>query len=268
MSISIPKISIVTISYNQAHYLEETILSVINQKYSNLEYIIIDGGSTDDSVDVINKYSDFLTYWISEKDTGPADALNKGLEKCTGDYFFYLNSDDYLEDHILNDLITMFSQHKNVDVFYGHGRTYVEKSNSFYPTFSDKWNLWTYYNRKCTIFQQATFIKMDMLKTIGGFNILNKQNWDGQLLVDLALNDAKFFRFSKSVAVFRLHGTSFSGGGSTSLYLIEVERIEKKILTIKNNYFKAPVLAIMYNAITDPLIFFKRVIAKLTHNYD
>jgi glycosyltransferase involved in cell wall biosynthesis len=93
---SLPKISIVTPSYNQGAFLEETIRSVIDQGYPNLEYVIIDGGSTDNSVDVIRKYEKHLAYWVSERDRGQTEALNKGIKRCTGDVFGFINSDDYL----------------------------------------------------------------------------------------------------------------------------------------------------------------------------
>lgn len=96
-----PKISIVTPSFNQAEYLEETILSILNQNYPNLEYIIIDGGSTDGSVEIIKKYEYALKYWVSDADKGQVDALNKGLKYCTGDIFNWINSDDYLEPDTL-----------------------------------------------------------------------------------------------------------------------------------------------------------------------
>jgi len=93
-STNFPKLTIITPSYNQAHFLERTILSVLNQNYPNLEYIIIDGGSTDHSVEVIKKYEKFLSYWISEKDRGQVHAINKALEKATGEYIGFQNSDD------------------------------------------------------------------------------------------------------------------------------------------------------------------------------
>jgi len=91
-----PRISIVTPSYNQGQFIEETILSVLWQGYPNLEYIIIDGGSTDNSVEIIKKYENYLTYWVSEPDQGQTDAINKGLKKSTGEIWSYLNSDDLL----------------------------------------------------------------------------------------------------------------------------------------------------------------------------
>lgn len=113
------KVSIITPSYNQGEYLEETILSVLNQTYENIEYIVIDGGSTDNSVDIIRKYVDKITYWCSEKDNGQADAINKGLKRATGDLVCWINSDDVLYTNFVEKFVNHFIAHPNVDFLYG-----------------------------------------------------------------------------------------------------------------------------------------------------
>src|SRR6266567_5698553 len=100
-----PKVTIVTPSYNQGHFLEETIRSVLLQGYPDLEYIVIDGGSTDRSVEIIKKYEKHLTYWTSQKDAGPADAIRKGFEGAKGSILAYLNSDDLYRPGAIHCLI-------------------------------------------------------------------------------------------------------------------------------------------------------------------
>lgn len=107
-----PKISIVTPSYNQGKYIEETIRSVVMQGYPNLEYIVIDGGSTDNSVEIIKKYTEDITYWVSEKDNGQTHAINKGFEKATGDILAYINSDDLYMPYTFRLVAELFAQHK------------------------------------------------------------------------------------------------------------------------------------------------------------
>ncbi len=105
-----PRISIVTPSFNQGHFIEETILSIINQDYPDIEYIVIDGGSTDNTVEIIKKYSDKIKYWVSEKDKGQADALNKGFVHATGDICCYLNSDDCFYPGAFKEIARVFAE--------------------------------------------------------------------------------------------------------------------------------------------------------------
>lgn len=114
-----PRVTIVTPSFNQGQFLEETIRSVLLQGYPNLEYIVIDGGSTDDSVDIIRKYESWLSFWVSEPDQGQADAINKGFAKSTGEFLGWINSDDYLYPGVIKRVVEAFQADSRVEMIYG-----------------------------------------------------------------------------------------------------------------------------------------------------
>lgn len=127
-----PKISIVTPSYNQGKFIERTIQSVISQNYPNLEYIVVDGGSTDETIDILKKYSHRLTHWVSEPDRGQADALNKGFSQTSGDIMTWINSDDVFAPgslHLVGDIFRSFS---DVDWISGIPNTIDETDNIVY----------------------------------------------------------------------------------------------------------------------------------------
>jgi glycosyltransferase involved in cell wall biosynthesis len=128
------KLSIVTPSFNQVGFLKSTLDSVISQRYPNLEYIVIDGGSSDGSVEVIKQYESSLAFWVSEKDSGQAEAVNKGLKRATGDIIGWINSDDVYLPGAFAAVIERFEGHPDVDVVYGdfdyidaQGRTLLHK---------------------------------------------------------------------------------------------------------------------------------------------
>jgi glycosyltransferase involved in cell wall biosynthesis len=173
-----PKISIVTPSFNQGQFLEEAILSVINQNYPNLEYIIIDGGSTDNSVEIIKKYESHLHSWCSEPDEGHYNAINKGFAKATGEVFAWLNSDDMYCPWALKTVGSIFAQFKDLKwlttmnqlVWDSHGYcTFIKKIPGYSrEAFLDG----CYFSRKNSsigfIQQESTFWRRELWKKVNG----------------------------------------------------------------------------------------------------
>lgn len=115
----LPKISVITPSFNQGSFIEQTIRSVLKQDYPNLEYIVIDGGSTDETVSVIKRYSSRIAYWVSESDRGQTHAINKGLSRATGDIIAYINSDDYYLPGALEKVARYWVEHPDCDLVHG-----------------------------------------------------------------------------------------------------------------------------------------------------
>ena len=115
-----PLITVVTVVFNDVQHIEDTILSVVNQTYPNIEYIIIDGGSTDGTVDIIKKYEERIAYWVSEPDKGIYDAMNKGIQKATGEWINFMNAGDEFVDANVLDKLFFAKTVANVDVIYGN----------------------------------------------------------------------------------------------------------------------------------------------------
>lgn len=205
-----PKVSIVTPSYNQVQFLEKTILSVLNQNYPNLEYIIIDGGSTDGSVEIIKKYEKYLVYWVSKKDEGMYDAVNKGLKVASGSIFAYLNSDDlYLSDTV-QVAVNYFQKHPETALIYGDC-DYIDLEGRFlyayhYPIF--KWHRFIVLNWS-SIPQEASFWRKGVHKVVGYFNTEFKMAGDFEFYVKVG-KDFQIDHLRKVLAMHRLHKKSLT----------------------------------------------------------
>ena len=204
-----PLVSIITPSFNQGVFLEETINSVLNQTYHNIEYIIIDGGSTDDSVNIIKKYEDKLIYWISEPDRGQADAINKGFKKITGDLVCYLNSDDLLYPDFVSKRVQQFLDNPSVDFIYGdvhqgkdtnHKRLRKGKQTDFFTMLK---------TLKVPIPQQSTMWRKSVVDKIGYMN----EKWhvllDREYFMHIA-RSCTIKYFQDTMAFFRNHKLSKS----------------------------------------------------------
>ncbi len=206
------KISIITPSFNQGEFLEQTIDSVLSQSYENIEYIIIDGGSTDESVDIIKKYARHLKYWTSEPDNGQSDAINKGYKLCTGQVINWLNSDDYYQPETLKTVSEIFSDCE-AKVVCGKGRVFNErgtvKLNAGSTVFLDSVEKSFAYGR---IDQPETFWRHDVFKKVMPLSLwlhycMDKEIWMKFLLL---FGQEGVVHVDDVLVNFRLHESSKS----------------------------------------------------------
>jgi glycosyltransferase involved in cell wall biosynthesis len=222
----LPRISVVTPSYNQGEFIEETIRSVLDQGYPNLEYIIIDGGSKDESVDIIRRYEKHLAYWVSEKDKGAADAIAKGFARATGDIFAYLNSDDlYLPGSL--ETIADVMRDPAIGVAFGNmywmdagGTTIGERRQTRFTRMG-------YLFGGSDLMQPATFWRKDLYFKCGGIDPSYRFTFDTDLFFRFALAGARFQRVNKFLASFRIHPQSKSSNDE-AICVAELQRLRQK----------------------------------------
>ena len=201
------KISIITPSFNQAQFLEETILSVLNQNYPKIEYIIIDGGSTDGSVEIIKKYEKYLSYWISEPDQGQSAAINKGLKKASGEIVTWLNSDDKFLESALFKIAGHFLHSPDVGLIYG-GVAFDEEKNSETNFGYDNPCL-ERYMAGMAFPQPAAFFRRSLLEKTGYLNEKYHYGMDYDLFSRFALI-TQFKKTNDIFSYYRIHPTSKS----------------------------------------------------------
>jgi glycosyltransferase involved in cell wall biosynthesis len=167
---SIRKFSIVTCSYQQGRYLEAAIRSVLDQEYANLEYIIHDGGSTDDSVDILSRYDDANIHWHSAPDGGQTDALASGMDRTTGELMGWLCSDDLLLPGALNAVAAFFGEHPNVDAVYGDALWIGAKGEFLKPKKEIEFNRFIFHYDHNYIPQPSMFWRRRLYDKVGGLN--------------------------------------------------------------------------------------------------
>lgn len=201
------KFTIVTPSYNQGTYLEQTISSVIRQGYPCMEYGVIDGGSTDISVDVIRQHSNAITFWMSEKDHGQADAINKGFRRATGDIVAWINSDDVYSADAFNTVASVFDENKDVEIVYGNCHVIDKTGAVIGEERSENFDLSTLLlgNR---LPQPATFFRRSVLEEVGYLREDLHYSFDYEYWLRCALAGKRFKHIDTTLASFRIHDSS------------------------------------------------------------
>ncbi|MFZ7127494.1 MAG: glycosyltransferase family 2 protein [Desulfobacterales bacterium] len=199
----LPRISITTPSFNQGIFLEETIRSVLLQNYPLLEYVIIDGGSTDESVDIIKKYEPWLDHWVSERDSGQSEAINKGWLRSRGDILAWINSDDLYHPGALFKVGKFFEQHPDVDMLYGDCDIIDENGAFIRPAPTQPFDLKPLVCNKWFIPQQSTFIRRRVFEQIGRIDQDLHLIMDWEYWLRIALNHFKIAYFPERLASFR-----------------------------------------------------------------
>ena len=230
----LPLISIVIPSFNQGKYIEQTIVSIIEQSYKKVEIIIIDAASTDETVAVIKKYEQYIAYWVSEPDRGQSHAINKGLEKCNGEVFNWINSDDYLEPGALQNIATLFGENNDLQVVCGFTRCFFDEDNStsheyrmgVKPTVAETISL-------VEMNQPGSFYRTNIVKDFGGVNESLRYVFDDELWFRFLCKYGieNIYLTDKRVAHFRLHGSSKSVGEGFTLFGKEINALYIDILT-------------------------------------
>ena len=211
------RVSIVTISFNQAEFLERTILSVLSQDYPEIEYIVVDPGSTDGSRGVIERYRAQISKVILRPDRGAADGLNGGFAEATGEILGFLNSDDILLPGAVSGAVSYLGQHADVDVVSGHSNLIGPHDQFLRRLYSDRMSLNSCIYGGVILLQPSTFFRRGIFDRAGGFRPENRICWDGELFLEMALAKGKFEVVDEFWSAYRIHSESITGSKSNAI---------------------------------------------------
>ena len=200
-----PLVSIITPSFNQAHYIEATIQSVLGQDHPRIEYIIVDGGSTDGTLDIIKKYEDRLAFWVSEKDKGQTDAINKGFARATGDILAWINSDDTYEPGAVSAAVNYLQEHPEVGMVYADCNFINEQGRVIGKFGSAQTDYRLLRQGYVHIPQQTMFFRADLWRQVGPLDPSFYFAMDYDLWTRLAARTELKYLPGQVWANFRLH---------------------------------------------------------------
>jgi glycosyltransferase involved in cell wall biosynthesis len=225
-----PLLSIVTISFNQKEFLEKTIESVLMQKTDEVEYIVVDPGSTDGSLELIGSYKKQIDHVVLGPDRGPAHGLNNGFAMARGKVGVFLNSDDFLMPKAIASMANFWRENHNFDLLLCGGWMVDERGNPMRELQVTSQTLSSLVNAGGNMFQQGMSFRMEAFRKIGGFNETNRSCWDFELLCGLMENGAAQVSRER-IGAFRLHGASLTGGAAGTTHQARYEADRARIIT-------------------------------------
>ncbi len=227
-----PLFTIVTPSYNQGPFVEETILSVLNQNYPNIEYIVIDGGSTDNTLEILKKYEGKIK-WISEKDKGQADAVNKGFKMARGEILGWLNSDDLYESGCIGKVVEYFISNPDVLLIYGNGFQ-INSDGSLKIPFKSGPVTFKKLSKKNPLLQPSIFIRKEVLSKVGYLDIHYQYVMDYEYWVRI------FEKYEKQTAYLPVYLSSWRLHGETKTSLSREKIYDEMFEVLKKYYGRIP----------------------------
>lgn len=226
-----PRISVVTLSFNQAPFLEAALTSLHDQAYPNLEHIVVDPGSKDGSRDILEQWRPRLATLILSPDDGPADGLNKGFAAATGDIFFYLNADDLALPNSLATAAAYFTANPGLGQLLGQGCIINRAGAVVRTTGCSRLSLADFGHGAMTYLQQAHYFSRDAFTAAGGFNPKNRTCWDAELLIDMTLAGVPALNVPDQLGAFRLYGDTITGSGRMATQMAQDRaRVKEKAL--------------------------------------
>lgn len=208
-----PLISIVTVVYNGEKFLEEAIESVLNQDYDNIEYIIIDGGSTDKTVDIIKKYEDKIDYWVSETDEGQSDAFNKGFSVCQGALVSWLNGDDILLPGALTEVAKTFIKNPSINWIVGNIIWMTEDKKLILARKGENWNTQLAKYGILNVYGPTTFFTLDLFNKVGKLHNWMHYRMDTELWWRFVEAGESYERLENYIWALRVHKDAKTTGG-------------------------------------------------------
>lgn len=200
------KLSVITPSLNQGEFLERNILSILNQTYDNIEHIVIDGGSTDNTVDILKRYEGSVK-WISEPDKGQSDAVNKGFLMATGNIFSWLNSDDTYPSNGVETVVHYFNERPDVIFIYGENDSIDEDDNIIDKHVPSDFSVSELVNQACTIHQPSTFFRRSVIQDVGLLDLGLEYALDLDFFIRVGLHysENQLLKVPETLAYFRRH---------------------------------------------------------------